>query len=131
MTLSLKIKASRLAAQMSLDRLADLAGISKTYLWELEADHAGAKKPSADVLSRLATALGLSLPELIGQPTAGEPGRAIAIPPALAGFRARMESLGEPLSDADAIDLASIRFRGGQPRSVDGWHDLYRILIRP
>jgi hypothetical protein len=45
-------------------------------------------------------------------------------------FRKRMAGLGSPLSDADVQELAAMSFRGGRPRSVDEWHELYFTLER-
>lgn len=58
----------RAAADISLGILADRAGVSKTYLWELEQDRAGKKRPSAATLVSVAEALGVGLCELIGMP---------------------------------------------------------------
>lgn len=61
-----RLRACRRRRGMTLDQLAAAAGISKTYLWELEADKDGVKRPSADVLSRLSRALGITLSDLMG-----------------------------------------------------------------
>lgn len=50
----------------SLPQLADRASISKGYLWQLENErHA---KPSMEVLLRIAAALDMTIPPLLGQP---------------------------------------------------------------
>jgi hypothetical protein len=41
-----------------------------------------------------------------------------------------MKVIKEPLSPSDLRDLATMRFRGGQPRSKEDWHDLYRLMKR-
>jgi len=51
------IKAQRDAAQMSVRRLAELAGVSNPYLSQIER---GLRKPSADILQQLARALRIS-----------------------------------------------------------------------
>jgi transcriptional regulator with XRE-family HTH domain len=51
------IKAQRDAAQMSVRRLAELAGVSNPYLSQIER---GLRKPSADILQQLAKALRIS-----------------------------------------------------------------------
>lgn len=68
MTLAARLNLFRGRCGLSLDAAAEKAGISKTYLWELEADTDGQKKPSADVLSRLAAAYSTTLSELMGTP---------------------------------------------------------------
>jgi transcriptional regulator with XRE-family HTH domain len=51
-----KIRALRKEKQMTLDTLAALAGMSKSYLWELE--NRPAPRPSAEKLNALAEHLG-------------------------------------------------------------------------
>lgn len=64
-TLATHIQFKRQEAKMSLDQLADEAGISKSYLWELEHDTDERKSPSLDVLLRIARALSLKLVDLL------------------------------------------------------------------
>lgn len=63
-----RLRSRRTAAGLSLDALAAAAGISKTYLWELEADHEGVKHVSVDIAMRLANALAVPIGELVGDP---------------------------------------------------------------
>ena len=51
------IREQRQLAQLSLRRLADMAGVSNPYLSQIER---GLRKPSADILQQLAKALQLS-----------------------------------------------------------------------
>ena len=69
MSLARRLREARERAGMSLERLAEEAGVSKTYLWELEQDARGEKKPSADVLLRIAKALKTSIADLLGLPS--------------------------------------------------------------
>ena len=69
MALATRLRELRDAKGMSLDEVAKKAKISKTYLWELEGDADEEKKPSADVLLRIANALGTTLAELLSLPT--------------------------------------------------------------
>jgi len=116
---------------MSLDEVAANAGISKTYLWELEKDEAGTKKPSADVLLRIAKALSTTIAKLLELPTVQikETDTEVEIPAALLQLQERLQSQGTPLSPQDVRDLVSMKFRGGQPRTVDDWNQLYLTLI--
>ena len=111
---------------LSLDDVAGKAGISKTYLWELERDTAGTKKPSADVLLRIAQALSTTLAELLALATVNAPEGPVEIPPSLSEFRARM---GDQLTPRDLQELAAMKFRGTQPQTVDEWHQLYFALM--
>lgn len=55
----------RKSQRWSLRALAKEAGISKTYLWEIEQDHLGEKSPSAWTVWRLACVLRVSMEDLI------------------------------------------------------------------
>ena len=55
------IRAQRDAAQMSVRRLADLAGVSNPYLSQIER---GLRKPSAEILQQIARALRISVETL-------------------------------------------------------------------
>lgn len=125
MSLAERIREIRKAKELSLDDLASKAGISKTYLWELEKDLAGEKRPSADVLLRIASALTATIADLLDLPTVSAPNGAVEVPPSLLEFRNRMQTLGAALSDEDLRDLAAVKFRGAQPQTVDEWHQLY------
>jgi len=130
MSLASRIREERERAGLTLDELAERARISKTYLWELEHDQEGRKKPSADVLLRLSQELSLSIAELLSLPSVHVDETKIDLTRSLIEFRDWMERIGEPLKDEDLRDLATMRFRGGQPRTKEDWHDLYRTLKR-
>jgi len=130
MALADRIRDVRKAAGLTLDRLAADAGVSKTYLWELENDKEGAKKPSAEVLLKIANALSTTLADLLELPSIRVDRTKLDLSPSLREFRDRMKKLATPLTEAELRDLAAMRFRGGQPRTADDWHDLYRVLKR-
>ena len=111
-----------------MEEVAARAKISKTYLWELERDTEGAKKPSADVLLRIANALSTTLAEILSLEMVQTPDGPVELPPSLREFRDRMEQQNTLLSDEDLRDLALIKFRGGQPQTADEWHQLYLFL---
>ena len=109
---------------MSAAELARRATISKGYLSEIEntTGERSAPRPSAEVLYRLATALGTTVADLLEkevQPAAR------SIPPDLQEF-ARAANL----PDEDVRMLAQIRFRGEQPRTADDWRFLYESIKR-
>jgi transcriptional regulator with XRE-family HTH domain len=128
MSLAERLRKVREREGLSLDELATKADISKTYLWELEKDTAGDKKPSAAVLMQIAKALSTTIAELLELPIAQASDEPAVFPQSLKDFRERMAKLNTPLSDHDLRDLASMRFRGGQPRTADEWHQLYLTL---
>jgi transcriptional regulator with XRE-family HTH domain len=55
------LKEQRVAAQLSLRQLADLAGVSNPYLSQIER---GLRRPSAEVLQQIAKALRISAEQL-------------------------------------------------------------------
>lgn len=130
MSLAERIRKAREKAGMTLDQLARTAGISKTYVWELEQDTEGSRKPSAELLLKIANALSITLADLMGLPSVKTDNRTVEISESLREFVERMRRLKIELSDVEIRDLATTRFRGGQPKTADDWHDLYRVLRR-
>lgn len=130
MSLAKRIHESRKLAGMTLDGLADAAGVSKTYLWELENDENGEKKPSVNVLLRIANSLKTTIAELLDLPTVQVNNHKVEISNSLQEFCDWMESTDRKLSGDEVQDLAGMRFRGGQPKNRDDWDDLYRTLKR-
>ncbi len=128
MSLAEKIRKLREENGLSLDDLAEKAKISKTYLWELERDTAGTKKPSADVLLRIANGLSTTLAALLSLETVRIQQEAVELPPSLKAFQSRMAAQSTPLTEGDLRDLAVMKFRGGQPQTADQWHQLYLLL---
>jgi transcriptional regulator with XRE-family HTH domain len=113
---------------LSLDQVAKKAEISKAYLWELERDTQGAKKPSAVVLMQIAKALSTTLADLLSLPSVQTTEGSREIPASLAELRDRLKGQGNELSESDLQDLARTRFRGSQPKTADEWHQLYLLM---
>src|SRR6266496_3987883 len=63
--LGLRIRARRHAHRLALEQLAELSGVSRSMLSDVER---GAKTPTVLVLDRLATALGTSIARLLDEP---------------------------------------------------------------
>lgn len=120
-----RIREYREAQHLSLDDLATKAKVSKTYLWELERDAKGDKKPSADVLLRIATALSTTIGQLLEQPVVKVNETAVDLPSGLKELRDHLVHMGNPLSKEDLRDLALMKFRGGQPKTLEDWQMLY------
>ena len=129
-TLAARLLKARKDVGLTLDKLADASGLSKTYLWELENDKDGQKKPSADTLMKLVTPLRTTIADLLGRPTVQVAERKVEISDSLKEFCAWMKKVQRDLSKDEIYDLATMRFRGGQPKTVDDWDDLYRTLKR-
>jgi len=69
MALSLgeKLRTLRKGKKLTLDGLAETVGISKSYLWELE--NRAQAKPSAEILDKLASELGVPIGYLLDEST--------------------------------------------------------------
>ncbi len=130
MSLAKKIREERKKAGLTLDELAEKAGLSKTYLWELEQDEDGVKRPSADVVLKIANALSLTIADLMGLPTVKVQKETVSLPKSLIEFRDQQQLMGNKLSDKDLRELAGMSFRGGQPRTAEGWFALYLAFSR-
>lgn len=130
MSLAKKIREERKKAGLTLDELADKAGLSKTYLWELEQDEDGVKRPSAEVVLKIADALSLTIADLMGLPTVKVQKETINLPKSLIEFRDQQLTMGNKLSDKDLRELAGMSFRGGQPRTAEDWFAVYLAFAR-
>lgn len=107
-------------------RLADLAretNVAKGYLWEILGGKA--KRPSANTLYEVARALGTSVADLLAKEVNIDQGELSDIPEPL---RELIEK--EELPEEDARMLASITFRGDQPKTKDDWKFLYESIKR-
>lgn len=65
-SLSLRLRRLRKSAGLTMEALAQAAGISKSYVWELE--NREVPHLSAKVLVDLAKALGVTIQDLLGEP---------------------------------------------------------------
>jgi transcriptional regulator with XRE-family HTH domain len=99
--------------------LADQAGVSKPYLSELESG--AGRRPSGQILLKLADALGVTVADLLGRKIV--PDKDPDIPPSLREFG---EQRGLPESDVRM--LAGIRFRGEAPRTQQRWAHIYNAI---
>ena len=124
MALSDQVRRYRLERGLTQAELARRARISKAYLSQLESG-SGGTRPSADILYRLAFALGTSAGELLEKQNANSQGELPQIPPEL-------WKLGEAeaLADEDLKMLARIEYRGERPRTFDDWKFLYESIKR-
>jgi len=130
MSLAKRLQEARKEVGLTLEQLSTESGLSKTYLWELEHDEDGVKKPSADTLMKLVAPLRTTIADLLDLPSVQVNQTTIDVSGSLLEFREWMKQIKEPLSEEEFVDLASMRFRGGQPKMKDDWHDLYRTLKR-
>tara|TARA_R110000744_G_scaffold91550_1_gene177539 strand:- start:59342 stop:59674 length:333 start_codon:yes stop_codon:yes gene_type:complete len=65
MSFAANLKKYRMRKGHSLQALADLVGVSKGHIWDLETERA--KNPSLEVLTKLSTHLGVPIARLVGE----------------------------------------------------------------
>lgn len=117
-----QIRRFRKERDLNLSELAAQAGVAKSYLSALESDEGDTqRRPSAETLYRLANALGVAVSDLLGRSV--EQTDVSQIPQSLREFAAASRI---PRADVDM--LASIRFRGDQPESMERWEYIYRAI---
>jgi transcriptional regulator with XRE-family HTH domain len=108
----------------SLSDLMEHSGVSKAYISDVE--NAAAGKPNIQYVYSIATALGVTLDELLenATPSARQRRRkSEELPPGLAQLQEQME-----LSDDEVETLAQVNFRGNRPKDVEGWRFLLEAL---
>ena len=112
-----RVRERRKQDGLSQSELAEKAGISRTYLSEIE--RGVATNLSWRVVESLTTELGLSVtPELDAEQ------RLVNLPPGLAEFAASREDI----SEQDTVMLASLKFRGKQPTTPETWALVYNAI---
>lgn len=116
-TLGQRLRNYRNDRGLTLTALADSTGLSKGYLSSIENDE-HERRPSAEVLYALAQELGVTMLDLMGRKllTAASSN----VPDSLAEFATQAS-----LTEADVAMLASIKFRGEQPRTTARWRYIY------
>ncbi|MCC6699777.1 MAG: helix-turn-helix transcriptional regulator [Candidatus Hydrogenedentes bacterium] len=124
MTLGERIIQLRNRKGWSSGRLAEEAGVSRGYLWQLETG--GKDRPSLNVLERLAKVLGVNVGEFTDEGTGPKPA-AKPLPPGLAQF-VREKSSKYGITKSDVEVLGAIHFRGKQPVAPEDWELLYLFL---
>lgn len=118
-----RLRGARAGQSLSLTEVAGRAGISKSYLSQLEGG--GSKTPSHDVLRRLATALGTRIADLTGTSETWQPGEVDKFPASLRTF-----ARGADIPEADVEMLAGIHYRGKQPGEPGDWAHIYETIKR-
>jgi len=127
---SVKLVGKRIASLrqmkgMSVPALAEAAGISKGYLWQLE--NGEDPNPSLGVLTKIATALETTAAELLGQPTVRAKNVPIPerLPTGLKDFLEAQKRKGDPVPENIVRALAQLQARG--PKE---WEFLYEAIKR-
>ena len=130
MDLSEKIRHLREEKGLSLNKLAEMAGISKAYLSQLENNVS--KQPSAEILLKIASALRTTIADLLDKPVRVHSDDFQEIPKTLQEF---IDNQGEELDirEEDVKMLMNIRYRGNHPKTLEDWEHILktiRIIMR-
>lgn len=118
-----RIRRFRLERGMTATQLAERAGVSKSYISELESEEGDDKKPSAEVIYAIAKALGVAMSDLLGRPIITDVKRKRSRSRSLIQFAER-----ERLPEADIRMLEQIQFRGDPPKSPERWAFIYQAI---
>lgn len=113
-TLGKKVRQYRKDQQIGLTELARRAGISRSYLYQIES---GESSPTVPVVKSLATALGATIGDLVD----GE--ERASIPDSLRAFAQE-----DDVKAGDLEMLARINYRGKRPDTAEEWRLLWRVI---
>lgn len=128
MALAENIRKYRLKKQLTQPELAEKAGVSKGYVYMLESGEM--TNPTFDMLHKIATALEVTIAELIGERKVQAKDEVPEIPKSLAEFANQCRRAGEKLNEDDLVTLARMQFRGQRPETVEDWQYVYEFLKR-
>ena len=131
MNLSQKIKQLREEKGFSLGKLAETAEVSKAYLSQLENNVS--KQPSAEILFKIASALGTTIADLLDKPVRVQAEDFHQEVPE--GLRELIDKLGDILDirEEDVKMLMNIEYRGRRPKTFEEWEHVLqaiRIVVR-
>lgn len=122
------IKKYRELRGLTLPDLAIKAGVSKAFLWEIESGKS--RRPGAEVLFKIAEALGVTIAQLMGRPAEREVQDLIE-PEINAGLRAFINERkiqGRPLDPEEVKSLSFVQLKGGRPTTKEQWALVYGML---
>jgi len=128
MKLKDNLKRLRKNKQLTLDELSEKSGVSKPYLWQLENEDD--KKPSADILFKIAEVLETTIADLMGYPVTVHDETVKKLPKALQEFVKKAKQMELNLSDEDVQMLAKIKLRGKSPKTAEDWEYVYQSIMR-
>lgn len=121
-TVGRRIKRFREEAGLTTSELAEQTRIAKSYLSALEnSEDDERRRPGAETLYRIADVLGVAMSDLLGKPILA--GSRSERPASLEAF-----ARGRGLPESDVEMLASIRFRGEEPKTAERWQFIYQAI---
>ena len=112
----------------TLPDLAQKAGVSKAFVWEIE--NGNSKRPGAETLFKIAEALDVTIAHLMGKEPAGGGQNLIEpeINEGLWDFINERKRQGAPLDPEEVKSLSFVQLRGGRPRTKEQWALIYGML---
>ncbi|MEW6756173.1 MAG: helix-turn-helix transcriptional regulator [Candidatus Latescibacterota bacterium] len=122
------IRRYRQVQGLTLPDLASKAGVSKAFLWEIESGKS--RRPGAEVLLRIADALGVTLAHLLGRLSEGTR-QELVEPEVNDGLRAFINERrrqGNPLDPEEIKSLSFVQLKGGRPATKEQWALVYGML---
>ena len=122
------IKKYREIKGITLPELAVRAGVSKAFLWEIETGNS--KRPGAEILFKIAEALGVTIAHLMGKQQSQESQNLIEpeINEGLRAFINERKRQGHPLDPEEIKSLSFVQLRGGRPATKEQWALVYGML---
>jgi transcriptional regulator with XRE-family HTH domain len=131
------LKKLRWRSKMSIRELIEKTGLSRAYLYALEAELEMRRGPSLDVIQRIANALDVSADSLLVTNASGQkPGRGAVrrgwsgdLPPKIPAAL-REASLRYAIPNDDVAELVGFRFRSRVPKTAADWHFLWQSILR-
>lgn len=131
MHIGARIRSLRLERGLTLPQLADKAEVSIGLLSQLENSDEGAANPSLQTLRKIATALGVTIADLLGKSVAKS--RAIMPEKLDAGLQKFLEKArkqGMALDEGVLQGCYAMQERDGAPKSAEDWEFLYTTIKR-
>ena len=129
MEIGKNVKKYRELRDFTLPDLATRAGVSKAFLWEIETGNS--KRPGAELLYKIAEALGVTIAHLMGKGAVADDAKEMIEPEINDGLRAFIKErkrLGQPLEPEEIQSLSFVQLKGGRPQSKGQWSVVYGML---
>lgn len=129
MHIGARIRSLRLERGLTLPQLAEKAEVSIGLLSQLENSEEGVANPSLQTLRKIATALGVTIADLLGKSVAKS--RTIVPEKLDAGLRKFLEKArkqGTSLDEAVLQGCYAMQERDGAPKSAEDWEFLYKTI---
>lgn len=119
-----KIRQLRKKRKLSLEELARRTRVSKSYLWQMEKGKS--RRPSAEILYKIATALGTTIADLLGLEIRFTTEGIEDLPPGLKELAQERDDI----CPEDIRMLANIHYRGRQPKTKQDWNFIYEAIVK-